>query len=306
MDLRKLVGALIASSILVVSSFALELPANKLVDAKWLKANMADKSLVIIDIREKSELYTKEHIPGAIRWDMEEYREKRYPDVEGYIAAPLAFEKLMKKSGITKDSKVVFYSEGDKEGGYTLSGLGVYVTEYYGFKNTAVLNGGIDGWIKEGFPVDANPVNRTESDWKITSIDNSSYATLSDMDKAVTLQSAQVVDSRPAAQVDGSKSHPRVLIPGHVPGAKHLFVGNFTKKDGNVFYLDAKAAKEQFAKANVDPKKPVIWYCNTSWYASGAWFAAKYLGGLQGAKVYDGSMVEYTRTPNRKLDMGAI
>jgi len=306
MGLRKIVGILVATCLLAVVTFALDLPANKVVDAKWLKANMGNKELVIIDIRDKNDLYTKAHIPGAIYWSTDDFRETRFNDVIGYLPAPLSMTRLMKKSGITKDSKVVFYSDGTKDSSYTIAALGVYVTEYYGFKNTAILNGGIASWEKEGYPVDDKLVNPVKSDWKITNIDTDIYASIADVDKAVELHSAQMLDTRPNAQVDGSEKHPKVLAPGHIPGAKHLYVGNFTKDDSKIFYLDPASAKAQFAKAKLDPTKPVIWYCNTSWFASGAWFAAKYLGGLQNAKVYDGSMVEYTRTPKRKLEMGAI
>ena len=43
MVLRKAISLLVASSVVAIASFALDLPANKLVDAKWLKANMGDR-----------------------------------------------------------------------------------------------------------------------------------------------------------------------------------------------------------------------------------------------------------------------
>jgi thiosulfate/3-mercaptopyruvate sulfurtransferase len=304
MTVRKVLSVFIATWVFAIASFALDLPANKLVDAQWLKANMADKSLVIIDVRndkEKKGLYGISHIPGAILWEESDFREVRFKDVPGYIAAPLTITRLMQKSGITPDSKVVFYSDGKEPGSYTIAGLAVYIMEYYGFQNTAVLNGGFAAWEKAGFPVDNERVKIERSDWKITEMKPDSVASIYDVDAAVELNMSQIVDTRPDFQVNGTKSHPKVLKPGHLPGAKHIFVGNFTKTVDGVVYLDAENAKAQFAKANVDVTKPVIWYCNTSWYASGAWFAGKYLGGLEGAKVYDGSMVEYSRTPKRQF-----
>jgi thiosulfate/3-mercaptopyruvate sulfurtransferase len=309
MILRKVFSMLVASCVLAIASFALDLPANKLVSAQWLKENMNDKSLVIIDIRydkEKKSIYKKEHIPGAIRWEEGDIREVRFKEVPGYIASPIQFTRVMKNSGITKDSNVVFYSDGAAGGSYTIAGLAVYITEYYGFKNTAVLNGGLAAWKAAGYPVDNKKVQVKRSNWKITEMNPDMIAITAEMDAATELGTAQLVDTRPDAQVDGSKKHPKVLRAGHIPGSKHIFVGNFTKKDGDVIYLDAANAKAQFDKAGVDMTKPVIWYCNTSWYASGAWFAGKYLAGLEGATVYEGSMVEYTRTPKRKVVKGAI
>lgn len=309
MTMRKILGVLFATCIFTIASFALDLPANKLVDAKWLKANMADKSLVIIDVRydkDGKDIYGESHIPGAIRWEEADFREVRYTDIPGYIGAPLSITRLMQKSGIKKDSKVVFYSDGKEPGSYTIAALSVYVMEYYGFKNTAVLNGGLAGWQKEGFPVNNERVKSERSDWKITEMNTDTVASIYDVDAAVELNKSQLVDTRPDAQVNGSKNHPKVLKGGHLPGAKHLFVGNFTKTVDGVVYLDEANAKAQFAKSKIDVTKPVIWYCNTSWFASGAWFAAKYLGGLEGAKIYDGSMVEYTRAPKRALEQSDI
>lgn len=309
MVLRKFLSALVATSVLAIASFALDLPANKLVSAQWLKENMNDKSLVIVDIRndgKKEGIYKKEHIPGAIRWEEGDIREVRFNEVPGYIAAPVQFTRVMNNSGITEDSKVVFYSDGTEPGSYTIAGLAVYIAEYYGFKNTAILNGGLAAWKAAGYPVDNQPVKPKRSNWKITQMHPELVAAMFDMDAATELGTAQLIDTRPDAQVDGSKKHPKVLRAGHIPGAKHIFVGNFTKKDGDVVFLDPENAKAQFEKAGVDMSKPVIWYCNTSWYASGAWFAGKYLGGLEGATVYEGSMVEYTRTPKRQVVKGAI
>ena len=304
MNGRKFLGMVVASSVLAVASYALDLPANKIVDAKWLKKNMGDKSLVIVDIRENGKLYKKTHIPGAVRWNVGDFREIRFKEVVGYLPSPLSFTRLMNKSGITKDSKVVFYSDGTKDGNYAVAGLGIYVAEYYGFKNTALLNGGFAGWEKAGFAVDGNKVKVAKSNWKITQMNTQNYASIADIDKAVELKKTQLVDARPIFLANGSKKHPRAKRAGHLPGAKHLFAGSFTKVDGNIVSLDATKAKELIKKANIDPSKPVIWYCDSSWNASAAWFASKYLAGLDNAKVYDGSMIEYTRTPKRKLIKG--
>jgi len=111
MGLRKIISIFLASCLLAVVAFALDLPANKVVDAKWLKANMGNKDLVIIDLRDKSDLYAKAHIPGAIYWSADDFRETRFTDVIGYLPAPLSMTCLMEKSGITQNSKVVFYSD---------------------------------------------------------------------------------------------------------------------------------------------------------------------------------------------------
>jgi len=306
MNKNKILKTVLASSIFAMSSFALDLPANKLVDATWLKNNMADKNLVIVDIREDGKAYKAGHIPGAIKWAVKDFRETRYKDVPGYLPAPLTFKRLMKKSGITKDSAVVFYSDGKANDSYTIAGLGVFVAEYYGVKNTAILNGGMASWKAVAKDISTDKVKATKSNWDISEINVDNVAYIGNVDSAVELKTAQLIDSRGDAQVNGTKKHPKVLKKGHVPGAKHVFVGNFTKIVDGVAFLNPDGAKAAMEKANVKIGDPIIWYCNTSWYASGAWFAGKYLAGAKNSKVYDGSMVDYTRLPKRKLVKGDI
>lgn len=300
---KKILGFISLSSLLTMSLMALDLPANKLVDSKWLEANKNDKSLIIVDIREDGKAYKKSHIPGAIHWSTKDFREERYKGLPGFVPSPLKFTRLMKKSGITKDSNIVFYSDGKEKDSYTIAGLGIFLTEYFGFKNTAILNGGFASWEALSLPVEDKKGKNKKSDWKISSFKTSIVSTVYNIDEAVELGNIQLLDSRKTEQFTGEKKHKKVKKGGHLPGAKHLFVGNFTKeKDGVLYIVDKKTAVKEFEKAKVDLSKPVIWYCNSGWYASGAWFVGKYVAGIKDSKVYDGSMIEYTSLPKRKVE----
>lgn len=46
----------------------------------------------------------------------------------------------------------------------------------------------------------------------------------------------------------------------------------------------------------IELDKPLIVYCNTGQKAKGLWFIAKFIADMKDVKVYDGSMVEYSRT----------
>lgn len=209
----------------------------------------------------------------------------------------------MEKSGITKDSNIVFYADGKKKNSYTVAGLGVFITEYYGFKNTAVLNGGFAAWEASKLAVNNEKVKGTKSDWKITSMDISNLANSSNIDKAVILGDTQVVDARKKVHYTGEKKHKKAKKAGHIESAKSLPATKFTKGDAGIYYIVGKdAAQAAMKKANIDMSKPLIWYCNSGWNASGAWFVGKYVAGLKDAKVYDGSMFEYSRLPNRKVE----
>lgn len=288
--------------VLGTCAYALELPANKVVDANWLKENLADKDLIVIDIREVPKTYFKSHIPNAIYWGVKDFRESRFK-LPGFVVAPEAFKKLASKSGITPNSAIVFYSDGKENASYTIATLGVYVTEYYGITNTAILNGGFAAWQKAGFETSNERTKRQKSDFKFEKFNTNIVATVPDMDEAVQLQNSALVDGRYKKQYTGEKKHKKVAKAGHLPNAANVFVGGLTKKVDGIFYIntDKVAIDKILTDAKIDLSKPEIWYCNTGWFASGGWFVSKYIANVKDVKAYEASMVEYTTLPKRQI-----
>lgn len=298
---KKLVAFL---SVLVLSScaFALDMPANKIVDANWLNKNLGNKDLIVIDIREVPKYYMKSHIPNAIYWGVKDFRETRFK-LPGFIASPTAFKRLASKSGITPKSAIVFYSDGKSKTSYTIAALGVFISEYYGITNTAILNGGFAAWEKAGFKTSNQKTKRAKSSFKFAKFNTNVVATVPNMDEAVELHTSQLIDARPTALYNGTKKHKKVAKKGHVVGAVNVFVGSLAKQKGDVFYIntDKAAVRKIFTNAKADLNKPVIWYCNTGWFASGGWFVSKYIAKIKSVKNYEASMVEYSTLPKRKM-----
>lgn len=283
-------------------AFALDVPDSKIVDVKWLLENLDDKDLVIIDLREEKKDYKAEHIANAIHWAVDDFREVRMK-TPGYIGSPTAFKRLASKSGITQDSAIVFYSDAKEAVSYTIATLGVFVSEYYGLSNTAILNGGFDAWKSAGGEVTKDIPKVAKTKFEITKFNKDIVATIIDMDEAVELKNSVLIDARNDKQYSGEAKHKKANKAGHVPGASHLFIANFAKKDGDIFYIntDKDAVSKALVDAKVDITKPNIWYCNTGWFASGGWFATKYIAKLENTRVYEASMLEYSQMPKRKM-----
>ncbi|MDA3075184.1 MULTISPECIES: sulfurtransferase [unclassified Campylobacter] len=299
---------LLTSSLLAAActcAFALDLPQNKVVDVEWLKANLADKDLVLIDLQE-GEGYGAGHIKGAVAWKEADFREAR-GEMPGFIASPTTVERLFQKSGIKDTSAVVFYNDAKAAPDYTLSTLALFVSEYYGLTNTAILNGGIDAWKKAGGELSTEAVTPEKSDFKITKFNKDIVATAYDIDEAVVTNSVALIDGRIEAQYSGEKAHPKAAKAGHLEGVDgNIFIGKLAKENDGVFYIntDKEAVGELFKTAGLDPNAPQIWYCNTGWHASGGWFATKYIMGNDKVKNYEASMVEYSNLPKRKVLKG--
>jgi len=315
--MKKLAIVTSAAVALSASLFALDLPANHIVDAKWLKDHAADKNLVIIDVRKNSTkhpLYNNGHIKGAVSCPLGNFRESRYYNtnlkkgIPGYFAAPKKYEATAKKCGITNDNAVVFYAGGNKAKLYRDGALAALTSMYYGKKNVAILNGGYEGYVKAGGETSKDATTK-EGNYKIKNFDRSAYANLEDVDEALTLNKAQFLDATGLGKpghshyhADMKKPDPRRMAEGHIPGAKALHAKTYAVEKDGVYYLDTKEnITKKLKDAGIDTSKPVINYCNTGHLAAGTAFVQRFLLGMD-AKLYDGSMADYTATPNRPLD----
>ena len=315
--MKKLAIVTSAAVALSASLFALDVPANHIVDAKWLKDNAADKNLVIIDVRKNSEKhpnYNKGHIKGAVSCPLGNFRESRYYNtnlqkgIPGYFAAPKKYVETAKKCGITNDNTVVFYAGGNKAKLYRDGALAALTSMYYGKNKVAILDGGYEGYVKAGGETSTEATTK-EGNYEIKKFDRSTYANLEDVDEAVTLKSAQFLDAtglgKPGKShyhADMKKPDPRRMAEGHLPGAKALHAKAYAVEKDGVYYLDTKEnLTKKIKDAGIDTSKPVINYCNTGHLAAGTAFVQKFLLGMD-AKLYDGSMADYTATPNRPLD----
>ena len=316
--MKKIIGSVVTTGIMATSILALDVPTNHMVDAAWLKANLNDKDLVIIDVRKKG--YKKEHIKGAVAWKGSDFRESRYyskitkKGIPGYIGAPLTVERTMKKSGITDDSVVVFYAGGTKAKDFRDAALAMYTVEYYGFDKAALLNGGFAGWKKSGGATSTKKPHIKKSNYKITKFNQNSSATGEDIDEAVWTGSYQTVDTNGKQEKTrneakgshwyGTAKDPRRAKEGHLPGAKAMHIKVLAAKKDGVYYIKDKAqVMAEYKKAGIDANKPVIWYCNTGHLAAGGWFVQKYIMGMKDGenRIYASSMADYTRWPKRKL-----
>ena len=323
--MRKIVEKLGVLVLFGSSLMALDVPKSHIVDDNWLKSNINDANLVIVDMRKEG--YDKGHISGAVHWKKDDFREGRYYNklsdrssaIPGYMAAPLSIKRTMRKSGVNNDSAIVFYSDGTKAKDFRDSALAVMTSEYYGFDNVAILDGGFAGWEKASGSVDKNKSEVTKGNFSFEGrkFNQNVVATGEDIDEAVVTGAYQTVDTNGKQEKTkdlpkgshwyGTAHDPRRLKEGHLPNAKAMHIRVLAKEKDGVYYLaDKDQVLKEYEKAGIDPNKPVIWYCNTGHLVAGAWFVAQNIIGMKDAdnRGYSGSMAEYTRWPKRRLIKG--
>jgi len=291
--MKKLAIVTSAAVALSASLFALDLPANHIVDATWLKKNA--KNVVIVDLS-KAKDYAVGHIPGAVNIPKGKFFQGKMGDIGHLLDNPAQVKEIFDNAGINNDSTIVFTAHVKKAKKFTDMTRGLWTAWVYGLKNVAILDGGIEAW-KGDLSKDAPQVKPGNFEPKAFS--TTDVKTWRDVYSAQINKDQQIVDAREMKHYEGKDNDKRLLKHGHIPGAKKVSAYLFAKKQGDVFKLvSADEAKKMIKDDGVDINKPVILYCNTGHLATGTWFAMKFLAGAKNVGDFDGSMYEYTRTDN--------
>jgi thiosulfate/3-mercaptopyruvate sulfurtransferase len=263
-----------------------------LVSTEWLAAHLNDPDVTVVDGsfyllttgRDGNAEYLAEHIPGAVRFDIDAVADHAtslphmLPSAEEFAAAAGAL-------GIGDKDTIVVYD-----------GVGLYgaprvwwTLRTFGAEKVYILDGGLPKWRAEGRPVEAGQSSRAPRTFDAR-LDRAAVAAVADVQRALATGVAQVVDARAADRFRGEAPEPRPgLRSGHMPGARNVPFGGVLK-DNRLASPEKIAAA--FKAGGVDVDKPVITSCGSGVTAAILTFALAALGKEPGA-VYDGSWSEW-------------
>lgn len=281
---------------LLLAGIGSALAAEPLVDTAWLKANLGKPGIAIVDMQPTTD-FLRGHVPGAANTDFAKsgWREERADKVPDMLPAKL--DKLVAHIGalgIDNASHVVLVAPG---GSYLDMGWATRI--YWTFKtlghdNVSILNGGMAAWTKDK----TNPLETGAAKVAAKTFAPQPrmelLATIDDV-KAAKAKGVLLVDSRPEDQFVGINRNPKATQNGTLHGAKNLPTGWTTENGGGMFRPKAQLEK-LYKVADVPASGEQINFCNTGHLASIGWFVSSELLGNKKARLYDGSMVEWTMT----------
>ena len=295
----KNVSKLIFATSLIALASSASFAAEPLVDTTWLKSNLNKQDLVVLDIRSRigggsQEVFNQAHIPGSIYSNYLEdgWRTKDVNGVPGQLPGKADLEALFGKLGISNTSHVVIIPAGKKALDMGSATRVYFTLKVAGHDNVSILDGGFAAWTKNADnPVAtgataAKPVQFTVN-WR-----KELLATKEDV-KAALGNKTVLIDNRPANQFSGEKKHKISVRFGTIPGAKNVPESSLTQNGGGNF-ANPDVLKSLYGKANANTGASEINFCNTGHWASLGWFVSHEIIGNKNAKLYDGSMVEWT------------
>ncbi|KTS79498.1 3-mercaptopyruvate sulfurtransferase [Pseudomonas oryzihabitans] len=268
--------------------------SSPLVTAAWLQEQLGRTDLLILDAslylpnepQDADELYRQQHIPGALRFDIDLFSD---PDTSLPHMVPSAgrFARLAGELGVTPATFIVAY---DQKGLFSAA-RAWWLFRLFGHEQVAVLDGGLPHWRDLGLPLEAGE-NRPEPQAPYpTALNNRLLCGLGDVQTALAVGQTQVLDARGAKRFAGEVPEPRPgVASGHMPGSLNLPYDSLLTAAGTL--LSPQELRQRFQALGVDGLHPVITSCGSGVTAAVLLLALN-VAGLPDGRLYDGSWSEW-------------
>jgi thiosulfate/3-mercaptopyruvate sulfurtransferase len=256
-----------------------------LVSTQWVADHLNDQSIRLLEVDVDTAAYAQGHAPGAvgINWTTQ-----LGDPIRRDIPSRAAWEQLMSQAGVSNDTRLIFYGDNNN----WFAAFAYWVSQIYGHRNAALMNGGRKKWEAEGRPMTTDEPSYSPTHYRAQEPDFRYRAYLQD----VLAHSGKLVDVRSPAEFNGDVIAPPGMTEtaqraGHVPGAQSIPWAQAANEDGT--FKSLEELKQLYQSKGVTPDGPVIAYCRIGERSSHTWFVLKELLGYPDVKNYDGSWTEY-------------
>lgn len=279
-------------------------PWRTLVDARTLHASLGDPALVLLDCRHAladpgagPAAWRKGHLPGA--WHAHVDRDLSGPirPTTGRHPLPDAddFRAAGTRWGVGEGVQVVAY---DDAGGIWASRLW-WLLRDYGHVGVAVLDGGVQAWQEEGFPLVQDEPRRGPAPRFEGRPGHMPAVNAWDLR---TRAPRRLLDARAPERYRG-EVEPVDPVAGHIRGAVSMpTAGNL---DARGRFLSPEALRARYGPHIEGLRgKDVAAYCGSGVTATHDILALE-VAGYAGAALYPGSWSEWIRDPDRPVARGA-
>lgn len=195
--------------------------------------------------------------------------------------------------GMDNNKQVVIY---DDAGG-AFAGRLWWMMKWLGHDDVAVLDGGLNSWIKNGNKLTTSPTIFEKSYFE-PNVNNNLIASIKDVEEAQYAMNIILIDARSKERYEGI-SDPVDPIAGHVPGAISHPLGTNLDRTGS--FKTKEELKHNFDKISNELKeKDIISMCGSGITACHNILALELIG-IKNVKLYVGSWSEWITDPNRTV-----
>ncbi|HSQ89332.1 sulfurtransferase [Romboutsia sp.] len=275
---------------------------TNLVSASWLKENLNNEKLVIVDCRfnlmdkqygKKS--YEEGHIKGAVRVDIETELSSEVKEHGGRHPLP-SIEELkntFENIGINSDSIVVAYDEGDLAGPCRFW----WILKYLGHDKVYVLNGGINDFKEIGGEITQEIKSIKKGNFKVE-VNEDMRVNMEYVKERLYKDNIAIIDSRENQRYKG-EFEPVDKKAGHIPSALNYFWMDILNKNEDKLNMKSQEELEKHFK-NLKNYDEVIVYCGSGITACPNSLALSEVGVKH--KVYSGSFSDWISYEENEIE----
>lgn len=277
-----------------------------LISVSELASHLQDADLIVCDCRHDlvqynagRNAYQQAHIPGARFLHLDEDLSGPKTGVNGRhpLPHPITFTLRLAALGIDNRKQIVAY---DNAGGVFAARLW-WMMRWVGHTRVAVLDGGIDGWVKAGQPVTAELPSITPATYNPNPHPQLAVDTRV-VEANLRDNALRVIDARSPDRFRG-ENETLDPVAGHIPGAINRFFKQNLREDG--CFKSATDLNHEFA-AILNGQKPasVVHQCGSGVTACHNLLAME-VAGLPSSRLYPGSWSEWVSDRSRPVASGS-
>lgn len=265
-----------------------------LVDTDWLAANLEKPDLRILDLRGNRRVFQSGRIPGAI---LSGYGRAGWlttrDGVPGMLPEMAALERIIGGFGISNAHHVVLVAAGTDPTNIGIATRIFWTFKVAGHTRVSLLNGGHEAYKQSGHRLAKGRASQPQPEAFKARFQRHLLATEDDVKQALSARDTLLLDNRPEWQFSGAKKVYSVARHGTVPNALNVATLDMTV-DGSGVIKTNDALKALHAQHGARTEGKIIAFCNTGHWASTGWFVLHELLGNKQARLYDGSMSEWS------------
>ncbi|HYA38510.1 MAG TPA: sulfurtransferase [Candidatus Methylomirabilis sp.] len=257
-----------------------------------LEKHLGAESLLIVDLS-RPEIYAQAHVPGAAHLDYAQIVVAR-PPVMGALPNDDQLSGVLGSIGMTPEIHVVAC---DDEGGGRAARL-LWTLDAIGHPHYSLLNGGLQAWINERHPVNAEPARRPRRSYPV-SFRGGAVADRNYILDRIGDPNVVIVDARTPAEFRGEDR--RAERAGHIPGAVNFDWVIEIDRTRNLRLKPAEELRRALSRLGVTPDKEIIAYCQTHHRSAHTYITLKSLG-YPRVRGYPGSWSEWGNSPDTPIE----
>jgi thiosulfate/3-mercaptopyruvate sulfurtransferase len=283
-----------------------------LIDPSELAARLGEPGLRVLDatvhlrrehprgpytVQSAREDYERGHIPGSV-----------YADVAGALSDPAAphplvvpdaerFARAAGELGVSADSHVVTYSQHSPMWATRLW----WLLRYFGMDRVSVLNGGLQAWAGAGLELADGTESYPPASFE-PGVRPQMLARLRDVQAVVGGSRDAVLANALAPEAFRGEGPGAYSRPGRIPGSINVHWEQ-TVDPATGRFLSPAELEGRLGDLGAPGTEPVIAYCGGGISATVDLFALALIG-REDARLYDGSLTEWTADPSLPVELG--